>query len=124
MTIGERIKKTREEQGISQTELALSAKISKQSMYKYENNIITNIPSDKIELIARRLGVEPAYLMGWKVLPEEQKVSNNEDTNERIKLLARHIDDFPEKQRNRILSNFEDTLEMYIEEMGIEDTED
>ena len=34
-------------------------------MYKYENNIITNIPSDKIELIADYLSISPAYIMGW-----------------------------------------------------------
>lgn len=65
MTIGERIKKSRETKGISQIELANAAKISKQNLYKYENNIITNIPSDKIESIAYYLEVSPAYLMGW-----------------------------------------------------------
>ena len=66
MTIGDRIKKTRETKGISQTQLAKSVNISKQTLYKYENNIITNIPSDKIELIAGILKVSPAFLMGWE----------------------------------------------------------
>ena len=51
MTIGDRIKKQRELLGISQVELAEKMKVSKQTLYKYENNIITNIPSDKIEII-------------------------------------------------------------------------
>lgn len=66
MTIGERIKKRREELNIGQTELAKRAKISKQLLYKYETNIVTNIPSDKIEAIATALFTTPAYLMGWK----------------------------------------------------------
>ena len=66
MTVGERIKQIREKKGISQIDLANSVKISKQNLYKYENNIITNIPSDKIEAIAKRLNVSPAYLMGWE----------------------------------------------------------
>ena len=36
-------KKAREAKGISQTDLANAVKVSKQSLYKYENNIITNI---------------------------------------------------------------------------------
>lgn len=65
MTVGEKIKEKRILLGISQTELANMVNISKQSLYKYENNIITNIPSDKLELIAKKLKVSPAYLMGW-----------------------------------------------------------
>ena len=66
MTIGDRIKAKRELLGISQTELAKKVKSSKQTIYKYETNIVTNIPSDKIEAIAKVLGVSPAYLMGWE----------------------------------------------------------
>lgn len=71
MTIGERIKKTRDSINLSQTELARLVNISKQTLYKYENNIITNIPSDKIELIAEVLKVSPAFLMGWDREPDE-----------------------------------------------------
>ena len=66
MTIGTRIKSLRESKGITQTELAELIGTTKQNIYKYENGIITNIPSDKIELIAQRLSVSPAYLMGWE----------------------------------------------------------
>lgn len=67
MTVGDRIKKYRELRGFSnQTEFAAQCGISKQSLYKYENNIITNIPSDKIEIIAKKLDVSPADLMGWE----------------------------------------------------------
>lgn len=65
MTVGERIKKAREERNISQTELANAVNLSKQNLYKYENNIITNIPSDKIEAIAKYLEISPVHLMGW-----------------------------------------------------------
>ncbi len=66
MNKGERIKKIRTEKGFSQTELANLAGISKQNLYKYENSIITNIPSDKIETIARLCDTTPAYIMGWE----------------------------------------------------------
>lgn len=67
LTVGDRIRKQRELLGISQTELAEKIKISKQTLYKYETNIITNIPSDKLESIAKFLNVSPASLMGWDV---------------------------------------------------------
>lgn len=73
MTIGDRIKKRRIELGISQVKLSDMVDISKQTLYKYENNVITNIPSDKVELIAKCLSVSPAYLMGWLDIAEENK---------------------------------------------------
>lgn len=66
MTIGDRIRKQRELSGFSQTEFAEKVGISKQNLYKYEMNVITNIPSDKIEKIAEQLSVSPSYLMGWE----------------------------------------------------------
>ena len=47
MTVGERIKKVREKTGMSQVEFADKINVSKQTLYKYEDDIITNIPSDK-----------------------------------------------------------------------------
>ena len=66
MTVGERMKSLREQQNITQTDLADAVGASKQTIYKYENNIITNIPADKIEAIASVLHCSPSYLMGWE----------------------------------------------------------
>lgn len=65
MSIGDRIKKRRELLNMPQVELAGKIQVSKQTLYKYENNIITNIPSDKLESIAKVLDISPSYLMGW-----------------------------------------------------------
>lgn len=70
MTVGDRIRQVRQEQDVTQQELADYIGVSKQAVYKYENNIVTNIPTDKVDAIAKRLKVSPAYLMGW----EEQSV--------------------------------------------------
>lgn len=66
MTVGDRIRKQRELLGFSQTELAEKIKVSKQTLYKYEKNLITNIPSNIIERISKVLNVSEAYLMGWE----------------------------------------------------------
>lgn len=71
MTVGDRIKKLRESIEVSQTELARRTQSSKQTIYKYENNIITNIPYNKITALASSLGTTPAYLMGWDEIEKE-----------------------------------------------------
>ena len=73
MSVGKRIKLLREYINISQTELATAIGVSKQTLYKYENDIITNIPSDKIEAIAKITNVTPAYIMGWTEEQSTQK---------------------------------------------------
>ena len=65
MTVGDRIRATRKREGISQTELAQKMGVIKQTLYKYETGIVTNIPSEKIEAAAKALGVTPGFLMGW-----------------------------------------------------------
>ena len=72
-TKGSRIKEAREKIGMSQTDMADRIGVSKQTLYKYENDIIKNIPSDKIEEISALTGVSPAYIMGWETnqLPSE-----------------------------------------------------
>ncbi len=65
MSKGLRIKSRRNELNISQTELAKKLGISKQTLYKYENDIVTNIPSDNIEKLALALDVSPAWIMGF-----------------------------------------------------------
>lgn len=66
MTVGDRIRKLRENRDMTQVELADKIDASKQTVYKYENNVVTNIPSDTIEKIAKVFNVSEAYLMGWE----------------------------------------------------------
>lgn len=65
MTKGSRIRKAREKANLSQTDLARLIGVSKQTLYKYEHDIVTNIPSNIIELIADHTNCTPAYIMGW-----------------------------------------------------------
>ena len=80
MTKGEKIKYLRKTLGMSQVELAKRIGVSKQTLYKYENNIITNIPSDKIELLSNALQTTPADIMGW-----ESPVITMDDVEESLK---------------------------------------
>lgn len=66
MTIGEKIKMERTRNNLSQEDVAKAIGSTKQAIYKYENGIVTNIPMDKVEMMASIFGVTPAYLMGWE----------------------------------------------------------
>lgn len=65
MTIGERIKYYRELAGLTQQELAAKAGVSYQAISKYENGIVTNIPTKRLQIIADALGTNGAVLMGY-----------------------------------------------------------
>lgn len=69
VTIGEKIKEARERKGLTQEQLGKMCGTTKQTIFKYENGIITNIPLDKLEKISESLSVNPITIMGWK--PEE-----------------------------------------------------
>lgn len=63
--VGERIREAREAKDMSQEELGKACGTTKQTIYKYESGVVTNVPLDRIEKIADVLGVSAAYLVGW-----------------------------------------------------------
>lgn len=65
MTVGERIKHYRELLNMTQEELGLRCGTTKQTIFKYESGIVTNIPLDRLEMIASALNLSPSLLMGW-----------------------------------------------------------
>ena len=85
MTIGERIKECRESLGMTQVALDEAINEKKQTLYKYENNIITNIPIKKVELIADALHTTPAYLMGWEI--EKAPSQKDDDLDAYLEML-------------------------------------
>ena len=89
MSIGSRIRKRRKELGLTQTELANRLHTTKQTIYKYENEIVTNLPSDRIEQLAKALDTTPQFLMGWV---EIEIVSTKGLTQEQIKKVNNYIE--------------------------------
>lgn len=65
-TKGERIYKARKKAGFTLEELGNQVGVSKATIKRYEIGTISNIPSDKIELIAKATGVTESYIMGWE----------------------------------------------------------
>lgn len=90
MTIGQRIREARERRSMTLDEVAQRCNTTKQTIFKYENEIVTNIPYDKIVLLSNALDVSPSYLFGWdekENSPSELQLTEGETAL--IKLLRR-----------------------------------
>ena len=66
MDIGERIRRRREELGLSQSELARKVGYTSRSTINKIEKDAHGISQDKIVAIARALKTTPSYLMGWE----------------------------------------------------------
>ena len=88
MTKGQRIKHLREQRNLTQTELAKLLHTTKQTISKYEKDIVTNIPSDRIEALAKFLNSTPEYILGW------EEIQKNNDALADIVVRLRTDDDF------------------------------
>ncbi len=66
MSIGNNIRGKRIELGYTLEDVAKRLKTSRQTVHRYETGVISNIPSDKVEMLADVLEVTPAFLMGWE----------------------------------------------------------
>ena len=81
MSVGQRIRIAREQRNMTLEEVARRCNTTKQTIFKYENEIVTNIPYDKIVLLSKALDVSPSYLFGWeekKSSPSEQPLTEGE----------------------------------------------
>lgn len=65
MSIGKKIKDLRIQREMTQGDVAKALNTTCQAIFKYEQEIVTNIPTDKIEQLAKLFDVSPAYLIGW-----------------------------------------------------------
>lgn len=75
MSIGKKIRELREARGMSLEDVAKLCGTTRQAIYKYENEIVTNIPYDRILLLAKALNTTPSDLFDWK---EDKKISPDE----------------------------------------------
>lgn len=67
MSIGQRIKSMRVQQGLSIDDLAYRLGKNRTTVYRYENGDIENLPLGILDSLAEALNTTPAYLMGWEV---------------------------------------------------------
>lgn len=80
MSVGQRIALARERRNMTLEEVARLCETTKQTIFKYENGIVTNIPYDKILLLTKALDVSPSYLFGWNEdSPSEPQLTEGEE---------------------------------------------
>lgn len=72
--ISENLRKLRRERDLTLEQLAEALGTSRQTIHRYESGAISNIPPEKIELLAEVLGTTPSALMGWtdKAMPKPE----------------------------------------------------
>lgn len=75
---------------------------TRQAIYKYENEIVTNIPYDRIILLAKALNTTPSQLFDWE---EDKKISPHEPTlTEGEKIMLELFRQIPEEQQPIVLN--------------------
>lgn len=127
MNIGDRIKSMRIKMNLTQDELAASIKSTKQTIHKYENGIISNIPAGKIKIIAEKLQTTPSYLMGWD--EDTEICSDNESppeiTESEKTMLQKFRELAPDDQKYiaGLIDRFHETIDAVIIKENIKKTD-
>ncbi len=91
IALANRLRKKRLEKNLSLQDVADKIGVSKVTISRYETLDITNIPSDKIESMAKLYGVSPAYLMGWENQTQKEM---EDDIIEKYKLTPEELTEF------------------------------
>jgi transcriptional regulator with XRE-family HTH domain len=73
MTLSDRVRKRREELGMTLTEVADKMGVSTSTVMRYETQNIENITAANLEKLAEALNITPGYLMGWDEKDELQE---------------------------------------------------
>lgn len=87
MNFGERLKKVRQNRGLTLLEVAERLNKTEATVQRYESGNIKNLKSDTILQLSSILNVSPAYLMGW----------NEDDQSNIIKESSATYNYYPEK---------------------------
>ena len=123
-TIGERLRWLRKERAnYTQEFVGNYVGVGKATIQKYEKGIITNIPSDKIMLLAEILDTTPDFIMGWTDSPSrnakeellnqlKKEITNAEQNVGRLakpksieaRIVSAGMDDLPPDDREVLLS--------------------
>ena len=108
--------------GTSVTALLKSLNISTSKGTAGKNGSIPR--ADVLQKLAPALHTTPAYLLGETDDPSEGKKNNPataQDARQRdIVVLTRMASQLPEEDYNRLVKNFEDTLDIYLRARGLD----
>ena len=100
MSVGQRIALAREQRNMTLEEVARLCETTKQTIFKYENGIVTNIPYEKIVLLSKALDVSPSYLFGWD---EKENSPSEPELTEGEKVLLDLFNRVPKDKQQLVL---------------------
>ena len=103
MRKGERIRTLREQKKLTQEELAGLLNTKRQTISKYEKGIVTNIPSDRVEALARILDTTPEYILGWESDNPEEKPATSDGFTENQRKLIDFAERLSDDQAEKVL---------------------
>ncbi|MEL4861610.1 helix-turn-helix transcriptional regulator [Pseudoflavonifractor phocaeensis] len=110
MTIGERIRKKRLELDMTLEDVARLIGVTRQTVQKYETGIVSNIPSDKVEALAKALKTSPSDLMGWNTSIFDQIKDTKQEILELKEMLKSTVDPIDRKDICNDIEVLEESL--------------
>lgn len=130
--IAERLKKIMEERNLKQQvdilELAkpfcdkFDVKLSKSDLSQYMSGKVKP-GAEKLKVLALALKVNEEWLLGYDVdkniASGLNSLNSETKTEQKLKLLARHLDEIPDDKREKLIKNFEDSIDVYLDALGI-----
>ena len=127
-TIIETIDRLCEERGIKGSKLCDDLGISRSTLTELRKGRAKSLNIKKATLIANYFDVPLAYLLGETTdttPPQTQKAPTRSKKDELLDdddfiVLQRNLQNIPEADRKRIIRNFKDTVDIYLNRLGVE----
>lgn len=104
------------EKGISPSKAATEMGINKATVSVWKTKG-TSPQIVQLEKIADYFDVSTDYLLGKT--SQKNHSEDDEVKDKELIVLARHMQKIPEKDRRRIMKNFQETIDVYLDAMGI-----
>lgn len=104
MTMGERIRELRKSKNMTMQDLADYLNTTKENIYKYEHDIITNIPITKLCSIAEKFNTSLEYIV------------NGTSKNNDIEIMSNLLSEIPPPERKEIVKKCMLDYLMYLSE--------
>lgn len=116
--LGDNIKKLRNKKGIYQQDLADSLSVSKSTVAMWETN--KREPDlTMLRKISIFFDVSIDDLLDFSKKEIEESLNSNNKESERVKILARHLQNIPEVDREQLIDTLESTIDIYLKAKGI-----
>lgn len=112
MTLKDRIRILANERGMSLPALEAELGFGNGTIVKWDK---ASPNSEKLAKVADFFHVSVDYLLG-REYGENLRLTKSERD---LKVLARHLEQIPEEARNRLVKNFSDNIDTYLDAMGI-----